>query len=201
MAAERYVLGELEPAERDAFEEHFFDCVECSGDVRDETKIAAGIGTVEALQIAPRASRFNWWAVAASVFIASLATENTILMTRGAFTRTPPAKSEPAGAIGHPISFEADRASAGVIHIHPADSLVLHGQIPQENAHQPVYIFAVRDDDSHLTRELVRFKELDASAPILITIQPGFLASGNYTLLLRGGEHEVALSTFTLDVR
>lgn len=32
-AAERYLLGELLPNERDAFEQHFFECPECAGDV------------------------------------------------------------------------------------------------------------------------------------------------------------------------
>jgi hypothetical protein len=34
MATERYLLGELSPAMRDAFEEHFFECQECAFDVR-----------------------------------------------------------------------------------------------------------------------------------------------------------------------
>lgn len=34
MAAEKYLLGELSPETRDAFEEHFFDCAECAFDVR-----------------------------------------------------------------------------------------------------------------------------------------------------------------------
>lgn len=36
MATERYLLGELSPEQRDAFEEHFFDCQECAFDVRTE---------------------------------------------------------------------------------------------------------------------------------------------------------------------
>jgi len=45
MAAERYLLGELPPDLRDAFEEHFFDCPECAMEVRagavfvDEAKV------------------------------------------------------------------------------------------------------------------------------------------------------------------
>src|SRR3954467_2067694 len=33
-AAERYLLGELDATQRDQFEEHFFGCLECAGDVR-----------------------------------------------------------------------------------------------------------------------------------------------------------------------
>jgi len=41
MAAERYLLGELPPELRDAFEEHMFDCPECAFDIR------AGVTFVE----------------------------------------------------------------------------------------------------------------------------------------------------------
>jgi len=33
-SVEKYLLGEMPPPERDAFEEHFFDCPECAADVR-----------------------------------------------------------------------------------------------------------------------------------------------------------------------
>ena len=34
MATEKYLLGELPPELREAFEEHFFDCPECAMDLR-----------------------------------------------------------------------------------------------------------------------------------------------------------------------
>jgi hypothetical protein len=36
-AVERYILGELTPAERDAFEDHYFSCEACADDVRTLT--------------------------------------------------------------------------------------------------------------------------------------------------------------------
>lgn len=42
-ATERYLLGEMNDAERDLFEAHFFDCPECAADVRaGMTLMAAG---------------------------------------------------------------------------------------------------------------------------------------------------------------
>src|ERR1044072_7052993 len=32
--AERYLIGELPPAEREAFEQHYFECEDCAEDVR-----------------------------------------------------------------------------------------------------------------------------------------------------------------------
>jgi hypothetical protein len=60
MAAEKYLLGELEPDVRDAFEEHFFDCPECAFDIRtgmafvDEAKAQLpGIAAAESARVAP----------------------------------------------------------------------------------------------------------------------------------------------------
>jgi hypothetical protein len=41
-ATERYLLGELDERERDAFEEHFFECAECAESVRSATTFLAG---------------------------------------------------------------------------------------------------------------------------------------------------------------
>ncbi len=41
-ATERYLLGTLSRAERDEFEEHFFDCLECAEDVRAASALLAG---------------------------------------------------------------------------------------------------------------------------------------------------------------
>ncbi|HTM51278.1 MAG TPA: zf-HC2 domain-containing protein [Bryobacteraceae bacterium] len=47
---ERYVLGELSEADRDLFEEHYFDCAECAGHLRDFSQFSAGARTVLAGQ-------------------------------------------------------------------------------------------------------------------------------------------------------
>lgn len=91
MAAERYLLDELTPEERDAFEQHVFDCLECALDLRagaafvKEAKAQlAEIGSQPARSPRPetassvRASKKSWsffWqpAFAVPVFAAMLA--------------------------------------------------------------------------------------------------------------------------------
>ncbi|HWM84537.1 MAG TPA: zf-HC2 domain-containing protein [Kofleriaceae bacterium] len=41
-ATEKYLLGTLDEDQRDAFEEHFFDCEECAEDIRAAAAVAAG---------------------------------------------------------------------------------------------------------------------------------------------------------------
>src|SRR3954451_5465222 len=65
MAAEAYILDDLEPAERTAFEEHFFDCTDCTTDVLDAATVADGIRTENTNVVAfPR--HYPRWAAAAA---------------------------------------------------------------------------------------------------------------------------------------
>lgn len=82
LASERYLLGEMSDAERDAFEEHFFACVECAGDVKAGARMKQGVRQgLASAQIVPitrawRSSAVLPWAVAAT--FAFLATYQTL---------------------------------------------------------------------------------------------------------------------------
>lgn len=66
--AEGYVLGELLPEERDAFEEHFFGCVECAENVSDAAIVLDSLKVELQPQVIAFPSRWtNWWATAATV--------------------------------------------------------------------------------------------------------------------------------------
>ena len=69
---EKYLLSELDPTERDEFEEHFFDCPQCAFDVRagsafvDQTRVVLAEtneeqGLSEKLVPAPPAPRWLAW--------------------------------------------------------------------------------------------------------------------------------------------
>jgi hypothetical protein len=65
-AAEKYFLGELAGTEREAFEEHFFECQDCAADVKTTAILVDNLR--EALRTAPVPSReprtagfLNWW--------------------------------------------------------------------------------------------------------------------------------------------
>ncbi len=72
-AAERYVLDEFPPEEREAFEEHFFECPECADEVRSASLFAANATQAlkeerakELERSVGRPSRRFWWTLATS---------------------------------------------------------------------------------------------------------------------------------------
>jgi Putative zinc-finger len=81
MATERYLLDELTPEARDAFEEHFFDCQECATDLRAGAgfvdaatrQLGAGPKAITPASDKPRRSLFRpafaWGALAASLLV------------------------------------------------------------------------------------------------------------------------------------
>ena len=95
-AAERYLLGELLPMERDAFEQHFFECPECAADVCAGSSLAHGAYTffsqvpVEKTTSIPRTIAAAWrsWfafpaaipAAAAFALLTFTAYQNAILL-------------------------------------------------------------------------------------------------------------------------
>ncbi len=70
MAAERYLLNELTPEDRDAYEAHFFDCQDCALDLRaasafvEEAKIQlpalSSAGRTQSTPSPVRPARKSW---------------------------------------------------------------------------------------------------------------------------------------------
>ena len=60
MIAERYLLGELAPQERDAFEEHLFDCSACFEQVRAGTEFVHYLKRIGKEETAEVASQPRW---------------------------------------------------------------------------------------------------------------------------------------------
>jgi len=61
LAAERYLLGELKGAERNEFEDHFFDCPVCAEEVRAGAIFEANARAVFADQARRSVVKPGWW--------------------------------------------------------------------------------------------------------------------------------------------
>jgi hypothetical protein len=99
LATERYLLGDMTDADREAFEEHYFSCAACAADVRAATAMAQGMKALDAGASTSRegiptiagrvaARKGSWhrsvalpWAVAAS--LAVIAAYQSVLVVPG----------------------------------------------------------------------------------------------------------------------
>jgi anti-sigma factor RsiW len=200
-AAEAYILDDLKPNERDAFEEHFFDCTECAADVRDAAKVAGGLRTSDARVKVPAVGRFNWWAAAASVFAALLGYQSLVVVPHiqtamHTQTQTVPVMRlatettvlEPQSrGTGEPVKVRRDEAVPFTI------------AIPTKEPYA-TYICEIRDAANHV-RASLSVPAREANDPIPLVVAPGVLSSGNYQLVIRGGDREIAAYPFTVEVR
>jgi len=196
MAAERYILGELEPAERDAFEEHFFDCTVCADDIRDSTKFAAGVRTSDAKVKVPAAGRFNWWAAAASLFAALLGYQSLVVVPRMAETRD--AREQSARVLMSPQQLNAESRGSSVtpVLVRPDEPALL--EIPFTAATPGPHRGEIRDAHGAQVGKAFDVPETGELVPLFVPA--GTLHSGNYSLVIRGagGQED---SVYRMEVR
>src|SRR4051794_14516481 len=131
-AADLYVLGELSEADAEAFEGHYFDCVECADEVRLGTKLLddgrAMLREDQAAKVVPIASRrsFNVWMPAAVAAMLVILIGAPMLLSRA---------KAPAFEIGHgqSISLSGTRsAEENVVTVKDGESFVLYAEITSE---------------------------------------------------------------------
>jgi hypothetical protein len=206
MATERYTLDEMEPAERDAFEEHFFECSICADDVVDSAKVAAGVRDPvdrRELQldqtVVPMPRRSNWWAVAASVFAVGFSYQSLWLVPH---LRAAQAQVITVAPLAEAIPLEsASRAAAEkIVRIVRRDEAIPLTFPIETNEPQPLYVCEVHDDAGK-TRASFTVTRAEANEQVRRVLMPHTLPSGDYKLVIRGGEREIAAYPFTVEVR
>jgi len=141
--AEKYLLNELESADREAFEQHFFDCPDCAADVHagalfvDHSKIVLA-ETAEAqnepVPSRPQPGWFAWFRPAfalpaMALLLVVLGYQNLVTiphLSRQLNTpRVLPFAVVNVGAYG---------AEAPAIMIHPGEGFLIFARIPQDGA-------------------------------------------------------------------
>ncbi|MGA8085858.1 MAG: zf-HC2 domain-containing protein [Terracidiphilus sp.] len=203
MAAERYLLGELTPELRDAFEEHAFDCPECAVDLRagaafigaakvELPKLAETSAAVPKPEIIhPTKKRFDWqaWlrpAFAVPVFAALLALVayqnlDTIPALRKAASEPSvlPSTAFHAGTRGAAhASVEADRTKGAALSI----------ELPQESGYAS-FAFDLYDPQGKelWTRTVPGSKAgSDDDGTVSLVIPGSGLTEGSYSLAIIG---------------
>jgi hypothetical protein len=198
MAAERYLLDELTPVMRDAFEEHVFDCQECALDLRaaaafiDEAKVQLPLHTMPspkpqpAFGKEPKRQRFSWLSPAFAVptfavLLLVIGYQNVAvipgLRTAATQPRVMPWASVHLGTRGAaPISVVADRK----------DGVNLLVDVPQQPTY-PTYMCELYDADGKPVWKIPGFAPGEnANGALSVAISGQGLHEGAYTLAISG---------------
>lgn len=195
-AVEKYFLGELKGAERDAFEEHFFDCAECAADVKTTAVLVDNVREVlravpeetkKAPGREPRASGFlTWWKpvyslAAIAVLLVTVGYDNFVTIPRLREARTTDAQALPS----YSFVTAGSRGAGGLEITVPADSpFGIYLDIPGDPSFTAYRAEVVTQSGA------IRFSIPISAEQVKDTVQlliPGrILEPGQYDLVIRG---------------
>lgn len=175
-AAERYVLGELADDDAELFEAHYFDCIACAADVRDEMHLKELIPQIEVvapvIPIATRAKRrlFHWMQpVAAALFALGIGIGR--LFMPGVAPGVTTAHAFAISRDGGTQTFSRNEVIQGNYDIPGDDQYVS-------------YAFEVRGESDGRRRSIDTVPAKEANETQLVTI--GKLPAGSYILSIDG---------------
>jgi hypothetical protein len=198
LTAEKYILAELTMEEREAFEEHFFDCTECSTSVRDAATVAAAVRLGKAHASALRPGRMKWWAAAvaaaaglAFVYLPQLARRNEVLPV-SQFARVAAAEQN--------IELESTRAASEPVAIHAGQPVALYFIVPPPEHPAPSYTSELLDSTAR-TIATQSISNAQAQNAVAMHLKAQTLQNGDYKVVIRDGEREIAAYPFTVLVR
>ena len=197
---ERYVLNELTPEERDAFEDHFFVCAECADAVRTGTLLAVNTQAVarEQLLHPPQAGQVvnfparparrawrDWLSVAAAAILLGIfGFQNAVVI---------PTLRRQAAALSAPGPIEAvllrppARGAVPVIHT-GASRHSLQIDLGAQNL-RPAYQVTIRKNGGQAIAVFTAKPSIDG---VLQIGWPPTMAPGDYEILVRDPDRSAA---------
>jgi len=197
-ATEKYVLGELAPEEREQFEEHYFECVECANDVKAlVTFVTASRITFEEQakakatpppKKAERSALLNWFPPA--IAIPAFAALAIVVIFQNAIT-IPTLKTRVQStqvAQVYESSFRLQGATRGEsatkLRIHPNESFVLDFDFTPARSFPSYEGYLIDSSGARVLTFPVKSEE--ANKELHLAIPGGRVRVGSYDLVLVG---------------
>jgi hypothetical protein len=208
-AAERYLLGQMSDADRDAYEEHFFQCVDCAQEVKatsqflDDCRAALAYQAI-ADRLAARGGRRPVFSRAAAGVLAGALAASVLVMTYQNAVTIPRLSRALAPRALTSVSFAAAnaRGAGQTIAVPRQQPFLIFVDIPPGIADTYDCTIVAKDGQAAVAVTIPAARTQDA-VPLLIPA--GRLEPGDYTLIVRGrargaGESpvDVARVPFTL---
>jgi hypothetical protein len=195
-AVEKYLLNEMPPPERDDFEAHFFDCLDCAADLRATAAFLGGVK--QALRrsplpkTAPRRRKKPWFeffgqpafaAPAFALLLLVVAYQNIALLPR--FTHATAEHNKPE--ILTSLSLIGGNSRGGTVPsatMSPGQPLLISLDIPTAERFSS-YICVLLDPAGAVVWRLP-VSAAQATDTVPIRVPSGVLAPGDYRLVVKG---------------
>ncbi len=199
-AAERYLLGEMTEADRDAYEQHFFQCLECADEVKATARfldscrreLADRVSPAAAVPATPRRVWRPRWTTASAVLTGALAATLAVMVYQNAVTipRLTHALA-PRALVAVSLASTSRGAAAQTISVPRQQPFLIFVDIPPGAA--DTYECAIVSKDGTAIPVSIAAAQTQDAVPLLIPA--GLLAPGDYTLTVRGRRSGAAEST------
>ncbi len=212
-AVERYLLGQLSASESDAFEQHFFDCTECSRDLRAVALFQDNARSVF-LEERPAAkpvlakpsvwARFGWrpwsWAPAlASLVLGAVAAYQAWIVIPGLRGQLH-AVLIPQAVSSHALP-PLSRGDGRVLEVPPGSRFFTIYMDPVWQGSFANYLCSIEDASGSI-KFSVRVPAPAPGEPVQILMTRSLLPSGRYTVVIRNapenGKPEAILARYSL---
>ncbi|WP_162601230.1 zf-HC2 domain-containing protein [Occallatibacter savannae] len=202
MAAERYLLDELTPEERDAFELHLFGCQECALDLRagaafiNEAKsVLPHLDPQPSASVPPRAAASNtqpkknrWSFLWQPAFAAPAFALMLLVIGYQNFYAIPSLQrsaSEPRLLYSNPIHIGTRGAAHAAVQADPTQGLALSLDLPQASTFAS-FAFELHDSNGKQIWTRTVGRPIEDQSIVSLVIPPSGLRLGSYTLTISG---------------
>jgi hypothetical protein len=192
-APERYLLNEMAIEDREAFEEHFFDCPECAADLRAESALIAGVRLRKARR---QPQRWAFWSssVAAALLAVVVGYQNVVVIPRLAQQRPSPLQP----GVLNILAFQVGEARGEEKTASAKTNLALAVDIDTQDGATGYLLEVV---DTHGVK-YIRYLASPAQAKDAVTLQPrdGRLPPGHYSVNVKAepGDRPVSSQSFVV---
>jgi hypothetical protein len=195
-AAEKYLMGELTTAQRDEYEEHYFDCVACAEELKSTVAFmesAKEVARHAAVAKPERAGLFAWLrpafavpAFAALVLLAVVSYQNSVTipgLKNGGATQSTAIVSSSLHLMGSVRGGE-EGSAAPTLQVRPGESFLLNFDFTPSRASNS-YQWQLRDEADHVVRQ----GSVDgdkANREVSLAVLGGVERAGKYSLVFFG---------------